>query len=171
MDSITFWLTLIVMTAAVITDLRSRRIPNWLVVPFLAAGVIFRGVTGGLPGLGRSLAGAGLAAGVLSILCYSRGMGMGDLKLFAAAGAWIGPAQLVTALVVAAIAGGALAVACALWTRSLGRHLDAAADLAIELCGSGFRPHRTIHLGNPAAARVPYALAIAIGTMFSFYAV
>ena len=36
MHSIAFWPTLIALTIAAATDIRSRRIPNWLVVPFLA---------------------------------------------------------------------------------------------------------------------------------------
>ena len=39
MHSIAWWPTLIVLAIATFTDLRSRRIPNWLVLPFMCAGV------------------------------------------------------------------------------------------------------------------------------------
>ena len=43
MHSIAWWPTLIVLVLAVFTDLRSRRIPNWLVLPFMFAGVAVSG--------------------------------------------------------------------------------------------------------------------------------
>lgn len=170
MHSIAFWPTLIALAIAVATDLRSRRIPNWLVAPYLAGGLAVNTAIGGVAGAGRSLAGIALAAGVLGILCYLRGMGMGDLKLCAAVGAWIGPSQLVTALVVMGITGGILALGCAMWRGSLGRHLDGAGELAVSLGRGGLQPHATITLDNPGAAGIPYAVAIAAGTLFSFYA-
>ena len=39
MHSIAWWPTLIVLAVATFTDLRSRRIPNWLVLPFMLAGI------------------------------------------------------------------------------------------------------------------------------------
>ena len=35
MHSFAWWPTVIVLAVATFTDLRSRRIPNWLVLPFL----------------------------------------------------------------------------------------------------------------------------------------
>jgi prepilin peptidase CpaA len=35
-----WWPTVIVVVVATVTDLRSRRIPNWLVLPFLLAGIV-----------------------------------------------------------------------------------------------------------------------------------
>ncbi|MBI3696466.1 MAG: prepilin peptidase [Acidobacteria bacterium] len=164
-----FYPTAAVLMIAAITDIRSRRIPNWLVVPFLAVGILVGGVTRGPAGVGESLAGVATAVALAGVLCYLRGMGLGDLKLCAAVGAWIGPAQMVSALVVTAIAGGVIAVAYALWHRSLTKCLDGTGDLIAGLGKNGFRPHETVNLDNPAALKMPYALAIAVGTMFSFY--
>ncbi len=163
-----FWPTLIVLLIATAVDLRSRRVPNWLTAPFLAAGVVVSGLLAGREGIWRSLAGIGIAAGLAGLLCYLRGMGLGDLKLFAAVGAWIGPSQLISALVATAIAGGLLAIAWGLWNRSLGRHLDAVGELA-RFWRRGLRPHPALQLSNPAAVKMPYAAAIAAGTMFSFF--
>src|SRR4051812_35125806 len=99
MHSIAWWPTLVVMVIATISDIRSRRIPNWLVVPFLVAGVAVSTATHGWGGLGQSLLGVLVAALLLGILYGLGGMGMGDVKLCAAIGAWIGPRQLVLALV------------------------------------------------------------------------
>jgi prepilin peptidase CpaA len=120
--------------------------------------------------MAQSMAGIGLAVAVLGILCYLRGMGMGDLKLCAAIGAWIGPGQLVLALVATGIIGGFLAVAYALRHGSLGKSLDSTAELVATVPKRGLRPHGAIVLDNGAALKMPYAPAIALGTIFSFFA-
>ena len=170
MQGIVFWATLAVLAVAVATDVRSRRIPNWLVLPFLAVGIIFSGVSGGWGGIGHSVKGIGVAVGIVGVVCYLRGLGLGDLKLCAALGAWLGPGQMIFALVATAVAGGFLAVGHGLWHGSLGRHLDGARDLVVGLVRGGFRPHPSMRLDNPEAVKLPYAVAIAIGTMFSFLA-
>jgi len=170
MDSVSWWLTVFVVVAAAVIDIRSRRIPNWLSLPYLVAGVAVSAYWGGITGVGSSIAGIGLATVVVGILWYLRGMGMGDLKLLAAVGAWVGPGQLLLALVATGIAGGFLALGYALWHGSVGRALDGTAELILRLPEKGFRPHRTITLDNADALKMPYAPAIAIGTIFSFFA-
>ena len=152
MEMLPMWPAVLLVSVATLTDLRSRRIPNWLTIPFLAAGLATGGVLHGLPGLARSAAGVGLAVLLLAVFCLLRGMGWGDLKLCAAVGAWVGPGQLAFALVVTAIAGGLAAVVALLW-RGVGHKL----------------PGR-LTLDDPAAFKLPYAPAIAIGTLFSFLA-
>ena len=169
MNSIAMWPTLTVLVIASIADLRSRRIPNWLVIPFLLAGITAGGWTSGLYGVARSLAGVVLGVVLAGVFCYARSMGLGDLKLCAAVGAWIGPFQLIYALLATGIAGGVLALGYAAWYGSLGRSVSGAGQVVRHLAGSGFRPHPVISLDNPAALRMPYAPAIAIGTMISFY--
>jgi prepilin peptidase CpaA len=170
MDSVAWWPTVFVVVMAAVIDIHSRRIPNWLSLPFLAGGVVVSALQGGWPGMMSSITGIGLATTVVGILCYLRAMGMGDLKLLAGVGAWVGPGQLVLALVVTGIAGGFLAVGYAIWHGSLGRSLDGTADLIREFPKQGFRPHLTITLDNAVALKMPYAPAIAIGTIFSFFA-
>lgn len=170
MDSVSWWLTVFVVVAAAVVDIRSRRIPNWLSLPYLVAGVVVSAYWGGMTGLGSSIAGIGLATVIVGILWYLRGMGMGDLKLLAAVGAWVGPGQLLLALVATGIAGGFLALGYALWHGSVGRALDGTAELILRFPENGFRPHRTIRLDNAHALKMPYAPAIAIGTIFSFFA-
>ena len=91
MQSMIYWPTVAVLAVATFTDMRSRRIPNWLVLPFLPAGIAVSVWLHGWQGLGQSLAGFGLGAGIFGLLFCLGGMGMGDVKLCAAIGAWIGP--------------------------------------------------------------------------------
>lgn len=170
MHSIALWPTVIVVAVATFTDLRSRRIPNWLVFPFLLAGIVVSGMLHGWPGLGHSLEGIALGGMLFGVLSWLGGMGMGDVKLCAAIGAWIGPSQLLTALVITGIAGGIMAFGWALKGGFLGELFKGTGDLIVGLGKRGLRPHPELVLTNPMTRKMPYAPAIAIGTIFSFFA-
>ena len=174
-----WWPTLIVLAVATFTDLRSRRIPNWLVLPFLLAGIMisplrmdwsgirrgfwlprdwssirqgFWPATGhglGWHGLGQSCAGLGLGFLLYGLLFWMGGMGAGDLKLCAAIGAWIGPMQLFIALVITSLAGG---------------------DLVFGRQRRGIQSDPEPSLAELLKRKMPYAPAIAIGTFMSFFA-
>lgn len=170
MHSIAWWPTLIVLAIATFTDLRSCRIPNWLVLPFLAAGIIVSGVTHGWQGIGQSFLGMALGAVIFGFFCWLGGMGMGDVKLCAAVGAWIGPSQLLLALVITGIAGGVMAFCWAIAGGFMGEVLSGTGDLLLSFRKGGVRPHPKLTLDNPLTRKMPYAPAIAIGTLVSFFA-
>lgn len=169
MHSIAWWPTLIVLSVATFTDLRSRRIPNWLVFPFMAAGIVVSGWSHGWQGMGQSMAGLALAALVLGAFFWMGGMGMGDVKLYVAIGAWIGPSQLMVAMVITALAGGVMALGWAAWGGFLGELFTGSGDLVSGIKQRGLRPHPELILANPLARKMPYAPAIAIGTLLSFF--
>jgi prepilin peptidase CpaA len=171
MHSIAWWPTLIAVSIATVSDLRSRRIPNWLVFPFLLAGLAVSAFSNGWYGLEQSLLGILLAALLMGFLHWLGGMGMGDVKLCAAIGAWIGPAQLGVALVAMGMAGGVMALAWAVCGGFLKESLDGVGDLVFGMRKRGLRPHETLVLANTKTRKLPYAPAIAIGTLFSFLAV
>ena len=171
MHSIAWWPTLFVAIVATITDLRSRRIPNWLVIPFLVLGMVVCTISGGWPGLGRSFLGALIGSLALGIFCLVGGMGMGDVKLFAAMGAWIGPHQLVFAFIFMGLTGGLMALAWSIRGGFFRASLSGSADLIFGLPKRGLRPHPTLTLTNQGARPMPYAPAIAVGTILSFLAV
>jgi prepilin peptidase CpaA len=169
MSAAVFWCTVIVVLVAAIVDSRSRRIPNWLVVPFLAAGFVIQLADQGLNGLWAALAGLAVASLATCPLYLLGGLGMGDCKLLAAVGVWVGPEQTLFVLVATALAGGVVALAYAGWRGALLRSVFGTAEVLATVVGSGFRPHPTAHLDNPSTLKVPFALAIAIGTIVSFY--
>ena len=169
MHSIAWWPTLIVLVIATFTDVRSCRIPNWLVLPFLVAGVAVSGWVHGWQGVEQSFLGIALGTMVLGVFCWMGGMGMGDLKLCAAVGAWIGPAQLLFALVITGMVGGIMALCWAVVGGFLGELLRGTGDLLFGLRKRGLRPHPELVLNNPLTRKMPYAPAIAIGTLISFF--
>jgi prepilin peptidase CpaA len=169
MHSIAWWPTVAVLAIATFTDLRSCRIPNWLVLPFLFAGIAVSGWTRGWHGIGQSCLGILLGTLVFGFFCWMGGMGMGDVKLCAAIGAWIGPSQLTMALVVTGIAGGIMALCWAVCGGFAGELFAGTGDLIFGLKKRGLRPHPELVLDNPLTRKMPYAPAIAIGTLISFF--
>jgi len=88
---------------AVSTDLRERKIPNWLTVPLLVAGLLFRGATEFFPGLLDALGGLGVGFGIFLVLWLCRGSAGGDVKFMAAVGAWLGPYHTFVVIVMSAV--------------------------------------------------------------------
>jgi prepilin peptidase CpaA len=168
--SIAWWPTLAVLGVATWTDLRSRRIPNWLSLPFLVAGIAVSIWMHGGHGAIESLEGMALGAAIFGLLCAMGGMGMGDVKLFASIGAWIGPGQLMLALVLTGLAGGLMAVAWALAGGFMGELIKGSGELLLGWKGRTTLTPPELKLANPRARKMPYAPAIAIGTLISFFA-
>jgi prepilin peptidase CpaA len=109
---------------AAVTDVRARRLPNWLTGGALLLGLLLNlvlsSVSDGSNGLFSaglsSAAGAALGFGFLFPLYLvrvsgvGRAMGAGDVKLLAALGAIAGPQAIVSIALYGAIAGGAQSV-------------------------------------------------------------
>ena len=100
--------------AAVVEDLRRRRVPNWLTAAGLAGG-LGCAAWGGWHGLG--MAAAGTLVGFLILLPFHwwGAMGGGDVKLMAAYGALLGPSGILLAALLAAVLGGLSAAGTLLW--------------------------------------------------------
>ncbi len=93
-------------------DLHSFRLPDLYTLPLIAAGVTVSVMDGGI-GLPASLIGGALGFGLfwaVGTFYFSRkgieGLGLGDAKLFAASGTWLGVMWLPHVLLIAA--GGGL---------------------------------------------------------------
>jgi prepilin peptidase CpaA len=95
----------------VFSDVRSRRIPNWMVLALLGV-FVAASLTGQLSTpLWSSMVAAAIAIIVGFCLYASRVMGAGDAKLFGAVALFAGLGHLVPLAVFTAIAGGVLALA------------------------------------------------------------
>jgi prepilin peptidase CpaA len=169
MNSFAWWPTLIVLAVATFTDLRNRRIPNWLVLPFMLAGIAVSGWLHGWHGIGQSFAGLGLGVLIYGFLFWLGGMGAGDVKLCAAIGAWIGPNQLFIALVITAMAGGIMVLCWAAFGGFLKDLFTGAGSVVFGWKERGMHRDPELVLSNPLKRKMPYAPAIAIGTLISFF--
>jgi prepilin peptidase CpaA len=178
MHSFAWWPIVAVLAVVTFTDLRSRRIPNWVVLPFLLAGIVISpwrqnwpGIGRGLGwhGIGQSFAGVGLGLVIYGIPFLMGGTGAGDVKLAAAIGAWIGPVQLFWALFFAALVGGIMALGWALCGGFLKDLFNGTSDLIFGWKQRGMHRDPAMVLANPLKRKMPYAPAIAVGTLMSFY--
>ncbi|WP_298231767.1 prepilin peptidase [uncultured Azohydromonas sp.] len=165
------WLSLLMLAgllvAAVVSDVRSRRIPNALVVYGAALGLLFQALApagsgllldGGV-GLPAALLG-GLAGLGLFLPFYAlRLMGAGDVKLLAMVGIWLGAPAILKVALWTALAGGVLSVVVALFTGQLRQVLRNTFFMLAAV-----RPAQGVGSHLAAGTRLPYAVAIATGT-------
>jgi prepilin peptidase CpaA len=157
-------LTLVaVLAAACVMDLRTRRIPNELVLTGLVAGVGFALLDGGLRGMTLSIGGAATGLCIWLPFWLLRMMGGGDVKLFAAGAAWLGPGGAVEAAMLAGLCGGVLSLLYVLQRYGVTHTL-------FRLV---FGMHHPQLLREPAPVKwnrhMPYALAIAAGLAGAAY--
>ncbi|MDE1155957.1 MAG: A24 family peptidase [Acidobacteriaceae bacterium] len=152
------------------TDLLCRRIPNWLTLPALAGALVMNGLLFGAASLGTSLLSALIAGGFFLLFFLAGGMGGGDVKLVAAAAAGVGLARLPSMLVFTALVGGVMGIALALRHKQLQRTLLNVGTLAVHHRNFGLEPHPELHVQSTTSLRLPYGIAIAAGTVLSFFA-
>lgn len=110
-----------VLATITLTDLERRVIPNSILLAAAVAGVAIFAATDPVSLPERAV--SALAAGGLLLvigLVYPRGMGMGDVKLVAVMGLYLG-SSVATALLVAVLSGGLVGVAVMLARGSRGR--------------------------------------------------
>jgi prepilin peptidase CpaA len=142
-------IAVIAAVIAVATDLRFRRIPNWLTGSTLLMGLAINTYLGGVDGALSSVQGAALGLALLLPFYMFRTMGAGDVKLLAAFGAVLGPHMLISVAVYASIVGGIQAL---IILRRLGR-------VSVTLYQLFF-----MHvLPAESGAKAPYAVALASG--------
>ena len=150
---------------AVVTDLRSRRIPNVLTFGSALAALAYHLVTGG--GSGFAGASLGWLAGVaFFFLPFALGgLGGGDVKLMGALGAWLGAATAVWVALYAGIAGGLLALVVAAYRGYLGTALGNLWLLLMHWRVSGPRPLDELTLEGGHGPRLAYAVPIFVGIL------
>ncbi len=141
------------------TDLRSRRIPNWLTVPGAVIGIAASTAFGGWQGLKTSL--LGLAVGLVLLLPFValRSLGAGDWKLAGAIGAFVGPGALVDLLLGSVFVAGIMAVVLVIHK---GRVRETARNIGHILVSLvTFRlPGMQVSLDNPDSLKIPYGVAL-----------
>jgi prepilin peptidase CpaA len=154
------------LVLAAVADVRTRRIPNLVVALLAVLGILYSATSP----VSFSGAASGMEGFLTGLACwlpfYVLGwLGAGDVKLFAAAGAWLGPARAVEGSLIAALLGALLALAWMFRSRGV-RNAVETLGIATTLPGV---------LSKPAgvASRVrslPYGVAMAVGAISAAWA-
>jgi len=165
------WLLTLVLTGvAAYTDLRERRIPNWLTAPSLLVGLTLRAWLGGWRGALTSLEGAGLALVILLPLVLVRGLGAGDWKLMGAVGAFLGPWMMLFVLVASFFVTGLVSI---VRMATAGKGKSTLRNMVVLVQGFiafGMKPNPEISLDTPGLIKLPFGATVAAGTLICFVA-
>lgn len=159
-----------VVIVAGLSDLRLRRIPNWLTVSALVLGIAFN--TALLPhGFMQSCIGLACALAVYLPLYLVRGMGAGDVKLMAAVGAIAGPANWFGIFLITALVAGAASLALVILRKRFRTTLRNLLGIASALWQRQLPAARNEHLriDNPNALRMPHGAFIMSGAMLFLF--
>ena len=162
-------LTIVVVVAAW-HDIRTRHIPNWIPVSGAVLGLALQIWHGGLQGGLTSIAGAALGCGIFLPLYVLGGMGAGDVKLFSAVGALVGPSALIIVFVFTGLLGGLAAGVLAAWKGRLRHTLQQTGELMFAAGKIQWEHARAVTAAagaNPNALRLPYGAVIAAGALLS----
>ncbi|CAE6796428.1 hypothetical protein R69619_04993 [Paraburkholderia nemoris] len=161
----------LVMIAA-LSDLQTRRIPNWLVATALVVALPVQ-VTlhGGADGMQMWLGGC-LTGGLLLLPGYlMRLMGAGDVKLMAAVGAFCGAIGAFEIGLATFVIGGVWSLAVLLLRRQTLTVLSGAAMRLVDRAGpDGGTARRHGALASGSIGTLPYGVAIAIGSTVVLFA-
>jgi prepilin peptidase CpaA len=150
--------------AAAAVDLYMRRVPNYLTVPAALIGLAYHAVAPGGQGLLFALAGFAIGFLLLLLPWILGGGGMGDVKLLAALGMWLGPLFILVAFGGSALIAAATAmVVMAINTLQHGIMSTRRRYLAVGQSGNVSLHEEPLH--NAKKRRVlPFAVPVAMST-------
>ena len=151
------------------TDLRSRRIPNWLTGSAVLLGLVLHLVAGGWKEGASSLGGLLVCGAVFLVLYLAGGMGAGDVKMIAAEAALLGLPLSGSLLLYTVLAGGVMGLVLAIRRGQLRGTLANVVRLTAHHSRHGIQPHPELNVLNESTLRLPYAVAICCGCMLTVF--
>lgn len=105
-----FVLLFILVLSALISDIKTYKIKNTIIIVFITAGITLNTFAYGFRGLGDSLLGSIFPVLLLLVLFAAKMLGAGDIKVFCSIGALMGLHYVMYCMAFSFIAGGAIAL-------------------------------------------------------------
>jgi prepilin peptidase CpaA len=150
------------LLAACIHDVRSRRIPNGLSSALLLLGIMVAMAVGGWMATAQALLTCAMGLALWLPFHIFGKLGAGDVKLFAAAAAWLSPLAVVDAAFFAAFAGGLLAAAWMVGESGV------AGGWLRTVYAARYR-EALVTGGEERRRKLPYGIAMSVGITLSYF--
>ncbi|MCJ2178705.1 A24 family peptidase [Novosphingobium album (ex Hu et al. 2023)] len=131
-------------------DITSRRLPNWLSLLTLAAGLLVTGFSAGVSAIGGHMAHAAAALLVGMILFRFGVVGGGDAKFYAAIASWFGWSQAAGLLLAVSLSGIGIFLGWFAWRRMTKKPIRGSASAS-------------------DSDKLPYGIAIAVGGVLQYF--
>jgi len=164
-------LLLVLLALAAVIDMRCHRVPNWLSLGGAVLALVSYTV---LLGIGRDGLLAGLSSWLIGLAVFlplylMGGMGAGDVKLMAMAGAFLDPAHALLASGLALGTGSLMGLGILFYRRGALLMARRYGSTLQCLAVTGKWSYVPPEADEPAAQRFPYAAAVAIGTLATLW--
>ncbi len=154
----------VLLAVAAGCDVRYRRIPNALVLTTFVSGAVFTVAMIGPRALAFRFLGGAATGLIVWLPFWALGlMGAGDVKIFAAAAAWLGPATALGATLLSAVVGGVLGIAWLVVARFSRVAVSAAPARQPDGKGHAAGDRPPANASTPVRVTVPYGVAMAVG--------
>jgi prepilin peptidase CpaA len=145
---------------AACSDFRIHRIPNYITVPTAVLGLAYHTLAPTGMGPWMSLGGLAIGFGLLFLPWLFGGSGMGDVKLLAGLGAWLGPKWLLVAFALSMVIASALALAILI----LGMQKRGISRTINKRSGAFEGSRERGEAKKPGRRILPFAIPVAMGT-------
>lgn len=160
---------MLALGVASIYDWRFRRVPNWLTLSMMLAGLFLQTFFDGPDGFKNSILGLFLGILLLYIPFLLGGVGGGDVKLLGALGAFLGPFSLVHVFLASAVIGGIFSLIemarKKVWRQTCESLKHRLLYLALQ---QKFASESEVAFSkNPVS--IPYAITMALGYLYVYF--
>jgi len=161
---------LVLLAAAVVTDLKSHRIPNILLAPALSIALLVHAIHGGADGLFMAVGGLTVGLAMLMPLYLVGGMGAGDVKLLGVVGCFLGPWGALIAGMATMMAGAVVGIIALAWRRFRPEfNIHATQMPNAPDVGTHGRAGLTLSGSQQRLTHIAYAPAITAGTIAALW--
>jgi prepilin peptidase CpaA len=149
----------VLLLTALATDLYKQTIPNRLTLSFFGAALLYQFAAHNFAGLSVAMAGAAAGFVPLLLLYLCKGIGAGDVKLFATIGAWVGAWPVLYLMFYAILYAGAIGLCLLVLNRSFNKKV--AYELTVLTApDAGLRKQQWLRWAE-SGKKFPFMLAVA----------
>jgi|SRR5581483_10757773 len=153
------------VTLCMLSDVRTRRIPNAMCAPGMALGVALNAAYFGVSGLVGSVAGLIAIVAVLLAPFALGGIGGGDVKMMGAVGALLGVQRGIAALAIGLVLGGAVMMIHLARRGRLREKLEAVGTMVSAAVVVGSVDPLRVSAADQHAVALPYSVPLGVGTL------